>query len=151
MPKMVILAVCEKVLVERSGLPSLINVFQRMNIQLQDAPLPENAISPTRWSIFTLWQHEPHELGVEFVQKLLVLKPNGEAFEDATTPFKITEADDLQSKNHIDLFGLPINDEGFVQVKVWIEGEEDSAGEYRFYVKHNRKEPNEGSNTAQIN
>jgi len=151
MPKLVILAVCEKVLVERSGLPSLINIFQRMNVNLQDAPLPENAISPARWAIFSLWQHDPSEFGVQFVQKLAVIKPNGEIFSEATTPFKITEADDLQSKNHTDVFGLPINDEGFICVRVWLDGVEDSAAEYRFYVKHVKKEPHEQASTAAIN
>jgi hypothetical protein len=122
-----------------------------MNIQLQDAPLPENAISPARWAVFSLWQHEPSELGVEFTQRVRITKPNGEIFAEGVTPFKITEVDDLQSKNHMELFGLPINDEGFVTVRVWIDGAEDSAGEYRFYVKHNRKEPDEKPDTTHIN
>lgn len=144
MPKLVVLAACERVIIDRTAaLPSLINIFQRMNIRLQDAPLPDNAISPTRWSIFTLWQHTPEELGVEYTQKLEVINPQGGKFGEGTVKFRITEADDLQSKNSIELFGLPITSEGFVKVRVWIEGVPDTTGEYQFVIKYLPKENNE--------
>jgi len=137
MPKLTILAACERVIVDKvASLPSLINVFQRMNIQVQDAPLPENALSPTRWSVFTLWQHTPEERDVEYTQRTEVIAPSGDKFVEATTAFKITEADDLQSKNHIDIFGIPINVEGFLKVRVWLEGTADTTGEYQFLIKY---------------
>jgi hypothetical protein len=141
MPKLVILAACERVIVDRiASLPSLINIFQRMNIQLQDAPLPENAISPSRWAIFALWQHTLEERGVVFTQRTEVISPTDQKFAEASTQFSVTEADDLQSKNHLELFGLPINDEGYIKVRVWLEGYADSTGEYRFLVKYLPKE-----------
>lgn len=137
MPKLLVLAACERVLVDQvASLPSLINIFQRMNIQLQDAPLPENAVSPARWAIFALWQHTPEENGIEFTQRIEVLNPIGEKFAEAKTVFKIAEAEDLQSKNHIEMFGLPINNEGFIKVRVWLEGYADTTGEYQFLIKY---------------
>jgi hypothetical protein len=145
MPKLTILAACERVIIEReASLPSLISIFQRMNVQIQDAPLPENALSPTRWAIFTLWQHTPGERGVEYTQRTEVIAPSGDKFVEASTVFKITEADDLQSKNHIDIFGIPINIEGFLKVRVWLEGIADTTGEYQFLVKHMPKGKQEG-------
>ena len=110
---------------------------------MQEAPLPDNAISPARWSVFALWQHTPEEKDIEFTQKTEILSPIGEKFAGATTTFKITENDDLQSKNHIDMFGLPINHEGFIKVRVWLEGYADASGEYQFLIKYVRKEQNE--------
>jgi hypothetical protein len=144
MPKLVILAACERVIIDRvASLPSLINVFQRMNIRLQDAPLPDNAMSPMRWSIFTLWQHTPEERGIQYTQKLEIFSPIGTKFGDGTATFAVTEADDLQSKNNFDLFGLPINSEGFVKIRVWLEGIADTTGEYQFAIKYLPKESNE--------
>jgi hypothetical protein len=141
MPKLSVLAACERVIVDRVGsLPSLINIFQRMNIQLQDAPLPENAIAPTRWVVFTLWQHTPEERDVEYTQRTEVIAPSGDKFADARIVFKITEADDLQSKNHLEIFGIPINVEGFLKVRVWLEGIADTTAEYQYFVKHVPKE-----------
>jgi hypothetical protein len=137
MPKLMILAACERVLIDRvASLPSLINIFQRMNIQIQDAPLPENAVSATRWAIFTLWQHSPEEKGIEFTQRTEVIGPSGVKFAEMTTKFKITENDDLQSKNQIELVGLPISTEGFLKVRVWLEGIADTTGEYQFLIKY---------------
>jgi hypothetical protein len=48
----------------------------------------------------------------------------------------ISENDDLQSKSHIDLIGIPINTEGFIKVRVWLEGIADTTGEYQFMIKH---------------
>jgi hypothetical protein len=141
MPKLIILAACERVLIDRvSALPSLINIFQRMNIQLQDAPLPENAVSPARWAIFALWRHSPEERNIEFTQRTEVIGPSGVKFAEMTTMFKITETDDLQSKNYIELLGLPIYTEGFLKVRVWLEGIPDTEGEYQFLIKHVPKE-----------
>jgi len=56
-------------------------------------------------------------------------------FSEATSKFRISETDDLQSKNHIDMFGLPIGTEGFLKVRVWLEGIADATGEYQFRIK----------------
>lgn len=150
MPKLTILAACERVLVDReASLPSLINIFQRMNIQLQDAPLPENAISPARWGIFTLWQHSPEERDIEFTQRVQVIGPSGAQFAEASTTFKITEADDLQSKNHLHINGLPINHEGFLKIRVWLDGIADAVGEYQFMIKYLPKEKHEQPDIAE--
>jgi hypothetical protein len=136
MPKLMMLAACERVIVDRvTSLPSLINIFQRMDIQRQDAPLPENAVAPTRWAIFTLWQHSPEEKGIEYTQRTEIICPSGMKFSEATSKFRISETDDLQSKNHIDMFGLPIGTEGFLKVRVWLEGIADATGEYQFRIK----------------
>ena len=144
MPKLMILTACERVIIDRAtSLPSLINIFQRMNIQLQDAPLAENAVAPTKWSIFSLWVHTPEERDVEYTQRLEIIGPSGTKFGEGVTKFKISEVDDLQSKNHVDILGLPINAEGFVKIRVWLEGVADATGEYQFLVKYLPKEKNE--------
>ena len=144
MPKLMILTACERVIVDRAtSLPSLINIFQRMNIQLQDAPLVENAVAATKWSVFSLWAHTPEERDVEYTQRLEIISPSGAKYAELSTKFKITDADDLQSKNHLDVLGLPISTEGFIKIRVWLEGVADTTGEYQFLVKHNPKVKNE--------
>jgi hypothetical protein len=144
MPKLLILAACERVLIDRAGnLPSLINIFQRMNIRLQDAPLPENAVSPARWAVFTLWQMTPEEKGIEYTQRMEIISPSGSKYGEGITKFLVKEDDDLQAKNHLDIFGLPINVEGFVKVRVWLEDIADATGEYQFAVKYIPKEHHE--------
>ena len=44
MPKLLALIVCERVIIDKQEMASFINVFQKMNIQLSGAPLPERAV-----------------------------------------------------------------------------------------------------------
>lgn len=134
MPKLTILAACEKVIVDRQGLPSLINIFQRLNVPLQAEPFPENALIPFPWAIFALWQHADDELNKDFVQHTEIVTSDGKTFATVQTKFRITELDDRQSKNHVVLSGMPVWAEGFITVNVWLEGLEREKGSYKFFV-----------------
>lgn len=143
MPKLLIFAACEKVIFDRtSEVPSLIGIFYRMNVQAPEVPFPVNTVAPLRWTIFTLWLHTPDDAGKTFHQKLQIIKPNGEGFGDgASTEYKIANSYDLQSKTQIDVQGMPIDEEGPVTVRVWLEENPDMVGEYPFYVKHIPHQP----------
>ena len=80
MPKLKAVLACEKVIFDQEGPVSLINIFQRMNIQLTGVPLPEKAISPIMWNIFVLWESDPLPVGQEFNQVISVKAPDGEIF-----------------------------------------------------------------------
>ncbi len=142
MPKLKILTVCEKVIIDQQTIPSLIGIFQRVNVSLQDAPLPDNALSPMRWSIFTLWEHVPEEKDIEYIQRTEVFTPKGVKYTEATAKFMITKPGDLQSKNQIDIFGLPISIEGYMRITVRLEGIEGSESDYQFAITHIPKEKN---------
>lgn len=102
----------------------------------QNEPLPENALIPFPWAIFTMWQHTKDELNKDFTQHLEVITPDGKTFATMRTEFKITEANDLQSKNSVVLSGIPIWLEGFITINVWLEGLESDKASYLFAVKY---------------
>lgn len=142
MPKLLALLVCERVIIDRQGMPSLINVFQKMNIQLADAPLPEKAVSPGRWAVFSLWQHEESEKEKPFTQILEVIVPSGEMFVTSEQEFKTVGPEDTQSKISIEFGSLPIWQEGIIQVRVALKGSDEPAHVYKFEVKYLPKETN---------
>jgi hypothetical protein len=139
-PNLLALMVCERVILDRQDMPSLINVFQKMNIQLSGAPLPEKAVSPTRWSVFTLWQHEDSETGKTFTQTLEIVLPNGEVFSATEQEFKSEKADDIQNKIAVEFTGIPIWQEGFLQVRVSLKNSDQPPSVYKFAVKYLPKE-----------
>ena len=151
MPKLLAVLVCEKVIVDQQQVPSLIGVFQRINVQLLDAPLPENAVTPMKWAVFALWEHTKDEQGKTFIQRLQVLKPDGSTFIDNSQPFQVRDPDFLQSKNTAEIFGIPADKEGEIKVRVWIEGEEERGGGYSYSVKHQPKENHGKSSNAKAN
>jgi hypothetical protein len=136
MPKLIIFAACEKVIIDRAQIPSLIGIFQGLNIQLTGEPMPEKAVTPMRWAIFTCWQHDPEEKGTEFTQYMEVVTPSGEYFIKGETKFKVTEDNDLQGKIVYDLNSIPVHEEGFFTVRVWYDGAPESKAEYKFFLKH---------------
>jgi hypothetical protein len=153
MPKLVILTACERVLIERvSSLPSLINIFQRMDVQvIPDTPIAPNAVAAIRWAVFALWMHTPEERGIEYTQRTEIVGASGNKFIDVVNKFSITDADDLQSKNHIDVLGLPIDTEGFVKIRIWLEGVADTSAEYQFAVRHQSQKKETHENAANSN
>jgi hypothetical protein len=140
MPKLKIVAACEKTIVDQSGPVSLIGLFQRMNIQLQDAPLPEKAISPTWWSIFCLWENDPKEVGQEFTQITRVFAPDETLWMEFQQPFKNEDVENGQTKTSIVVGGIPIWAEGYLQVRVFLKGDDVELGSYRFIVAYQKRQ-----------
>jgi hypothetical protein len=71
-PKLLLFAPCEKVLVDESSKSlTLIAVLQEIHYKVPPgASLPTNAGIPLQWSVVTLWHEEPADAGVEFEQRL---------------------------------------------------------------------------------
>lgn len=145
------LLLCDRVIVDLNNkTPSIIGVFQRMNVVIQaGVPLPENAISPIRWSIFSLWQHDDADSGKEFVHHTEIVGPDGSIFATTVSPYTLSEPNDLQGKVFVEVIGLPIYREGIAKVRVWLEGYEQAKGEYPFFIIHDRKAADESAQSQQ--
>ena len=135
MPTLTVLAACERVIIDRGGLPSLINVFQRMNVQVVQ-PLQADSVIPNLWAVFVIWEIPESELNIEYTQHLEVIAPDGKAFLAGSTKFKMTDIEDHQSKNSVNIAGVPVWAEGLVAVNVWLEGFERDRHSYHFRVKY---------------
>jgi hypothetical protein len=136
MPILKFVTVCEKVIVDQEGPVSLISLFQRMNIQLQDAPLPEKAISQTRWHVFCLWENDPKEIGQTFTQILKIFNVDGSVFSEAEMPFVNNVVGDSQIKINVLFNAIPIWEEGNIVVRIWLKGIEKAVGECQFAITY---------------
>ena len=142
MPKFKFVVACEKTIIDTNGPVSLISMFQRMNIKLQQAPLPEKAIAPSLWSVFTLWENDPKEVGQQFTQVLRIYTPDGALWQEHEIPFKNDNVDDYQTKINLQMVGMPIWIEGFMDIRVWLKGNDAEVGSYRFTIAYLPKEEN---------
>ena len=73
MPKLLIFAACEKAIISQGdSTPSLIAMFQQINIPMKGMPepLPEKPIVPFRWAVFAEWLFEEKEIGKHFEYRL---------------------------------------------------------------------------------
>jgi hypothetical protein len=124
MPKLAILAVCEKVVFDSDGPATVVSIFEKMLYQVQDAPLPEKAILPNQWAIFTQWEHDPQEFGQDFTQICKVTAPDGSLFSTVEVPFKKADPGRTISRVRVNLRSLPIWQEGRIQVDIFLKGQE---------------------------
>lgn len=136
MPVLNVLCTCERAIIDAKGIPSLISLFQRMDIQLSETPFPEDAVAPARWVVFCMWQLNPDEVGKEFAQHTKIIRPNGAVLHEASQPFRAQSDTDLHIRTYIEMNGLFIGHEGYYIMQVWLAGKENDVHESKFFLRH---------------
>src|ERR1700728_234702 len=117
MPKLRFLVACEKVIIDQAGPVSLISIFQKINIQLQAAPLPEKATSYARWHAFSLWENDPKEVGKTFTVVTKVFNVDGSVLNEIELPFTNNTVGDSQTKVNVMFHRVPIWMEGDIVIR----------------------------------
>jgi hypothetical protein len=80
MPKLLIFAACEKVLVDgQTNSVSLIALLQELHWKLPPGtPMPQNFTLPVQWSALSLWTEEAADAGVDYEQQVTLENPAGQ-------------------------------------------------------------------------
>lgn len=126
--KLLIFAPCEKVILDKAGNPSLISIMQNVHITVPDGEtVPDNAVSPKEWFVFTHWLASDEDMGVTLSQKTQVILPDGKVFGDppvtSSASFKVDDPEKRIIQNLVTLLGFPVGREGPISVRAWIEDE----------------------------
>lgn len=135
------LLTCEKIIVDKEGAHSIINVMMNAAVSLQkrppgevapspsseSVPIPANAASPNQWWIYAAWAPSPDDVGKSFKQVYQVLWPNGDKFAESKLPF--TQNTDQMQQTTFYILGLPIGQEGRVRVRTWLDSEGERVSE----------------------
>jgi hypothetical protein len=121
---------CEKIIIDKEGAHSIINVMLNAQIFLQKTepgkapegvPLPSNAIAPIVWWVYTVWNPSIEDAGKTFEQVYQAYWPNGDKFMESRLPFTLKDDAPMQTTFHIG--GFPAGQEGKVQVLTWLDSE----------------------------
>jgi hypothetical protein len=136
MPVLNALCTCERIIIDTKGIPSLISVFQRMDLQLTEPTVAEDLVAPARWVVFCLWQLSPDEAGVEFVQHTRILRPNGVLFHETQQSFRLQGDSDFHVRTFIEMNGMIVGQEGTYRIQVWLGGREGDVRENTFSIRH---------------
>lgn len=132
----------EKFIIDQSGKPSLIGIFQKITSHVPDGQeVPKEAMAALPWVIFTEWFFSEEERQQQWTQAIEVLLPDGSA-----TPIrgklKITSLDSsgLGSRCYVSLLGMPIAKQGLASVNVWLENDSEQivseVHTYRLTIEH---------------
>lgn len=133
---------CEKIITDAKGTPSLITILTEVEVgPIPAEGLPANAVAPTPWWVYTLWEGDESDKGIENVQNIVIYWPDGKEFAKNAAAFKIWTPEKPTLKHSISaqFIGFPLGQQGDVKIQIWIERNEALVGEvheYTFTVKH---------------
>lgn len=124
--KLLVLTPCEKVLSDPFSGQSLIGVFHGLRVALPvatDPPMPQDAVVPKDWAIFSKWQLEPHEENLDYSSQIEVFWPNGTPFVNARLQAMQPTKSGMAFINRLN--GFPIGQNGALRItQSLLRGEE---------------------------
>jgi hypothetical protein len=140
MPELLSLIACEKVILDASGVPTIVSVIEKVEVEVPNGTtVPENAVSPKEWFVYATWRLSAGEVfGAEYRHVTEIAAPStGLPRPRITSDFKFNGE---LHKIVQTMFGLPIGKEGTLSANVWLERPEGSpvtsVYSYPIQVKH---------------
>jgi hypothetical protein len=110
MPKLVIFAPCEKLIIaEDTHAASIINLLWGTQIVIAAPQSTDDLKIPFRWNVFCLWQEENGDTGKTFEQTIQLVVPSGRVHMSSSQEFQITKAFHRIVTN---IDGFPVTEDG---------------------------------------
>lgn len=120
MPRLVLFAACEKAIVDKSNVISLMSLLENINVQIPPGIIPPaNALAPMPWTIFSLWQRTDNDHGEAFEQRSALVTAAGATLLEtpvALIDFKASPLHRVVSQ----IVGMPIANAGSHNLKAFI-------------------------------
>jgi hypothetical protein len=122
MPSLYAFVVCDKVILDQSGLASLISLFSIITAGLptESSEIPPNAVAPKEWAVFTSWDWEPGDEGKEYTHRTQILHPDGTLFLQIPDVRFIMQPGRKQQITS-PVLAIPIGQRGMCKVRMWLE------------------------------
>ncbi|SRR5258708_2860862 len=115
--KFLALCPCERVIIDKYGVHSLINILQNVAIEPAPVPMQQNTVVPRQWSIFSMWSASREEIGKKFEQVYQIYWPDQEKFSEENFDFI---ADGPIQQVTLDLMGFPAGQPGDLRIVTWL-------------------------------
>jgi hypothetical protein len=119
--KFLALCTCERVIIDKQGAHSLINIMLNAELQISPEQVPRNAVAPTQWFAYSMWMPSAEDIGQQFEQVYQVYWPDGEKFIETRTAFP--QLDETVQQVSFGFYGLPVGQSGKLRVVTWLDKE----------------------------
>jgi hypothetical protein len=149
--KCVALLACEKLIIDKGGAHSIINVMTNADIKMQalepggtpqEVPSPpSDAVAPIQWWAYTLWDPSSDDVRRSFEQVYQLYWPNGEKLREGRLSF--VQSDERMQQTSFSFVGLPVGQQGKVRIITWLDSDGHRVSElFETYVRisHNAVE-----------
>ena|ERR1017187_7872484 len=92
MPRLLVFALCEKVIIGQDNMPSLIGVLQGFNINVPAGKtMTDTGFFPCPWAAFSSWLNEGDDATVMYEQLVSLLGSSGKLLFFNVTQFQMTK------------------------------------------------------------
>ena len=126
MPKLHLCTVCEKLLLDKEEIPSLINLFSKIVVTPPPnaGDIPKEAVVPKEWYVLAIYILEPGDFGREFFLCMQIFYPDGTPFGSlGRVQLKTPEGKERsQASFYVPVF--PIGQRGMYRINLWLEENE---------------------------
>jgi hypothetical protein len=122
------LLACEKLIIDKDGAHSLINVMLNAAVVLQQQSsgqlpqqlaIPPDAVMPLQWWIYAVWRPSTSDVEQTFEQVYQLYWPNGEKFAESRLSF-VQKENRLQQTSFF-FSGFPAGQTGDIKIVSWLD------------------------------
>ena len=112
---------CERVILAKDDVPSLISLFTKMVVEAPTGvEIPPDAVAPKEWAIFSAWIGEPGDENIEYILHTQLLRPDQTQFGEVLK-MKIPIERGKRSQMHVRFNAFPLGQLGNYTVHSWVE------------------------------
>lgn len=115
---------CEKVILSKDNVASLIGLFSKIVFTVPGGiEIPKNAVSPKEWAVFSIWDPDPGDENRHYVLCTQVLYPDKSQFGEVIKS-KINIEPNARAQMIMQFPGFPVGQLGDYTVTTWVEENE---------------------------
>lgn len=112
---------CEKVIIAKDDVASLIGLFSKFVFTIPaETQIPRNAVAPKEWCVYSSWDPEPGDEQREYLLCTDILYPDKTQFL-STLKHKIQIEPNKRAQVFVNVMGFPISQTGEHTIRTWIE------------------------------
>jgi hypothetical protein len=124
MPKLLVFAPCERVIVADNNTSTLISLLETVTVKMPSERERENdeADSPIgiayRWQIYSLWHSEDGDAGKTFQVRLVQHDPTGALLADMTFEFEFSSNRNVRNVGSAEVFPVTLSGEYWLKLSL---------------------------------
>lgn len=144
MLKLLVFLACEKMIIDKEEMASVINVLDSVTVELDGkTELKNDAASPFGWEVFAIWRRiDALVSGKKFEQRVTLIDPDGNLVFEVVQPLTIDNIH-LNFRAHLKVGAMPVGKKGSLSLRIYLrEGSSkwQEKGEYPIQIVHKMKE-----------
>lgn len=147
MPRLLIFAPCEKVIIDQNNVISIISVLQELRVELPELPRDTDGktpVVPMKWDVLSFWTRtDDDEPQTVYRARFALIAPTGTELSGFGSAGEFSFENKINYRLITTVLGFPVLHEGRHVVRLWLTKKGDAEGDpvSEFPIVLNRTKP----------